>query len=478
MSDPARPCRPAYRLAALIAASSCIVLDVCNCFELTSCHSLGVLSGFEHRCMRVVLLTACCWLVGLSLQHNSWALEQIQEPRQGTCLAQKRAQEKDRGTYLVAQRGIGFTRSIQFGSAISRTAVGRTSFCIPSSRASTLIAEKSCRPHSKQYRPHCHHGRQGMDRGALVVRMVSKNKLSQGSLLRRMWGCMVGIGFKQIVLQGRAAKFAMEWTGLEIPIPQTQESMAANSGQRSWKGSGLHLGKIAPTSTSASTWRTKRQGGQDGTGGSGCSSQFWSSGSPAVSLNAGTCSTPGFIAGVREGPRPLTPREQCQRPGEGAAQACGNSGRSNETTGKPAFKEITILGILEGICTEAKRFLGPAATGKSRCDGRFRRRRVNLTGHHRNRQGDSIVPGRQREVSVAGETALPMEVATAEPSMEEREKFKKREESLLQAVKLMKQDAEIEVAARARDGSRTPRRPSKTDAVSISSEEHFHGDHT
>ena len=53
-----------------------------------------------------------------------------------------------------------------------------------------------------------------------------------------------------------------------------------------------------------------------------------------------------------------------------------------------------------------------------------------------------------KEVSVAGETALPMEVATAEPSVEEREKLKKREESLLQAVKLMKQDVEIEVAAR------------------------------
>ena len=83
-----------------------------------------------------------------------------------------------------------------------------------------------------------------------------------------------------------------------------------------------------------------------------------------------------------------------------------------------------------------------------------------------------------KEISVAGETALPMEVATAEPSVEEREKLKKREESLLQAVKLMKQDAQIEVAAGARHGSRTPRRPSKTDAVSVSSEEHFHGAHT
>ena len=74
------------------------------------------------------------------------------------------------------------------------------------------------------------------------------------------------------------------------------------------------------------------------------------------------------------------------------------------------------------------------------------------------------------------------DASIAEPSTEERQKLQRREDALLSAVQHMKTDAEQEAASRARDGSRTPRRAAKGDAVSVSSEEEpkkpFGGAHT
>ena len=50
--------------------------------------------------MRVVLLTACCCLVGLSLQHNSWALEQIQERREPAWHRKERKRRTEARTLL------------------------------------------------------------------------------------------------------------------------------------------------------------------------------------------------------------------------------------------------------------------------------------------------------------------------------------------------------------------------------------------
>ena len=79
-----------------------------------------------------------------------------------------------------------------------------------------------------------------------------------------------------------------------------------------------------------------------------------------------------------------------------------------------------------------------------------------------------------KEAGTHGEAPTEMDVSDAGPSSEERQKLQRREEALLQAVRVTQEDAAKEVASREsrdREGSRTPRRAGKMDAQSISSEE-------
>ena len=78
------------------------------------------------------------------------------------------------------------------------------------------------------------------------------------------------------------------------------------------------------------------------------------------------------------------------------------------------------------------------------------------------------------EASATSENTMDLDAAAAEFPAEDREKLKRQEDALVQAIGVMKEDADKEMiadAAKTRDGSRTPRRKSRGDAASISSEE-------